>query len=538
MTVLNSGEFDDFDNEVVYADSLGQATDQHARNFVVQFGKAEAQVAFNLNYDKFKALLEGPMPAERPVRWINIWAPDQQADVVNMLGERYDFSPRLLAIMRTEPPEIVVQEERTSRFRRKQQPVKEADMELAEVVVTSAESYKGRSRKGVVQTEISHYTLAEQMINFQSIDFGTRYLCIGANWMHTLARVSEDIEIAAEGEQRRLWSWLVLCDDHTVISVHEDPGETPNPEDVKSIRANTLSVLKQLSERGRGGSLDPISMQTVRQALKDDVDELGQGMEGSSLLFYYLFDDWRAVFRTVAMYKQRLGELRTIILGDIGRKSISTPRVEIIPRLHVLGGQIRQSQHLYEGYKNLIDRALRALEPKSTGAVGFGTPRTLSNLGQTHRGVIMAKSASQRFERLGDRLELLILSKTKEFLDEKDALISTYFNINAQKDSEATARLTRSATLLAKLSVLFLPVSLMTSYFSVQISDLTGVYTSKDYWSAFAVLMSISFLFVFFFGRLLMWVTETLDANVKSASKACSKYFAKKFKKGDARKKR
>lgn len=70
MTVLNSGEFDDFDNEVVYADSLGQATDQHARNFVVQFGKAEAQVAFNLNYDKFKALLEGPMPAERPVRWM------------------------------------------------------------------------------------------------------------------------------------------------------------------------------------------------------------------------------------------------------------------------------------------------------------------------------------------------------------------------------------------------------------------------------------------------------------------------------------
>lgn len=50
-------------------------------------------------------------------------------------------------------------------------------------------------------------------------------------------------------------------------------------------------------------------MQTVRQALKHDVDELGQGMEGSSLLFYYLFDDWRAVFCTVAMYKQRLSEL-------------------------------------------------------------------------------------------------------------------------------------------------------------------------------------------------------------------------------------
>lgn len=31
--------------------------------------------------------------------------------------------------------------------------------------------------------------------------------------MHGLAKVSEDIEISAEGEQRRLWSWLVLCDD-------------------------------------------------------------------------------------------------------------------------------------------------------------------------------------------------------------------------------------------------------------------------------------------------------------------------------------
>jgi hypothetical protein len=90
--------------------------------------------------------------------------------------------------------------------------------------------------------------------------------------------------------------------------------------------------------------------------------------------------------------------------------------------------------------------------------------------------------------------------------------------------------------LLAKLSVLFLPVSLMTSYFSVQINDLAGVYTAKDYWYAFAVLMSISFLFLFFFSRLLMWVTETLDMKVKMASIACSKYFAKKFKKEKAHK--
>lgn len=42
--------------------------------------------------------------------------------------------------------------------------------------------------------------------------------------MHTLARVSEDIEIAAEGEQRRLWSWLVLCDDRkSTFPYHHPP---------------------------------------------------------------------------------------------------------------------------------------------------------------------------------------------------------------------------------------------------------------------------------------------------------------------------
>jgi hypothetical protein len=192
-------------------------------------------------------------------------------------------------------------------------------------------------------------------------------------------------------------------------------------------------------------------------------------------------------------------------------------------------------QHLYKGYENLTQRIL---EPKATALHnGAATPRSLTGLtGQaSSRGVVLAQSASTRFERLGDRLNLMMLSQTEEFLAEKEALISTvgfpghclpascsyysqYFNINAQKDSEATARLTRSATLLAKLSVLFLPVSLMTSYFSVQIPDLVNKYTGKDYWYTFAVIMSISFLALFFFSRLLMYITELLDGWVKQAS--------------------
>lgn len=48
-------------------------------------------------------------------------------------------------------------------------------------------------------------------------------------------------------------------------------------------------------------------MQTVRQALEHEHGD--PGIEGASSLFYYLFDDWRAVYSTVANFHLRLEEL-------------------------------------------------------------------------------------------------------------------------------------------------------------------------------------------------------------------------------------
>jgi hypothetical protein len=50
-------------------------------------------------------------------------------------------------------------------------------------------------------------------------------------------------------------------------------------------------------------------MQTVRQTLKLDAVQSNPGIEGASNLYYYLFDDWRAVYHTIAMYHQRLEDL-------------------------------------------------------------------------------------------------------------------------------------------------------------------------------------------------------------------------------------
>lgn len=515
-----SPHFEDFDDRTVYHQSQTRALNNSTENFVVEFGKYKAHIVFDLRPEDVKALLKVERDHETPIRWINIWGPNKQPDLLDLLGDYYKFSPRLLAVIKTAPPlpEPRIEDKSAHKYRTK--PAQKDDVELA---ASSLDSPRTDSSLPNPQTT-SHYTIAKTMLHYQSIDVGTRYLCIGANWMHEVSNSSKDFSIDAEGKQRPLWSWLVLCDDNTVLSLHEDTGPLPNEHDLKTMRNNTLSVLSQLSNQGHLKA-DPISIQSVRQALELDSPQTNLGIEGASNLFYYLFDDWRAVYATIGAFRLRLKELQTEILEDMTRKSNKAPNIEIIPRLHILGRQIRQMQHLYKGYENLTQRIL---EPKATTIHnGAATPRSFTGLAGG-RGVVLAQSAGTRFERLGDRLNLMMLSQTEEFLAEKEALISTYFNINAQKDSEATARLTRSATLLAKLSVLFLPVSLMTSYFSVQIPDLANKYTGKDYWYTFAVIMSLSFLALFFFSRLLMYVTETLDGWIKEASKLLARMLFKR----------
>lgn len=101
----------------------------------------------------------------------------------------------------------------------------------------------------------------------------------------------------------------------TVISLHEDMGPLKTQKDIESLRSNTLSVLTQLSSHGHD-SADPISMQTVRKALESDAGQVDPSLEGASSLFYYLFDDWRAVYRTVATFHSRLEELVSNLKRD------------------------------------------------------------------------------------------------------------------------------------------------------------------------------------------------------------------------------
>lgn len=139
------------------------------------------------------------------------------------------------------------------------------------------------------------------------------------------------------------------------------------------------------------------------------------------------------------------------------------------------------------------------------------------------RGVKLSQRAFDRFDRLNVRLRLLMLDTIDEYLEEKSSLSGTYFNLLAQKDSQSTSKLNRSASLLAKLSVFFLPISFMTSYFSVQVPDLTDGFTGQTYWITFAVIATLSFLSLFFFSRFFLVVSDVLEEKVHAMQSAAVK---------------
>jgi hypothetical protein len=74
------------------------------------------------------------------------------------------------------------------------------------------------------------------------------------------------------------------------------------------------------------------------------------------------------------------------------------------------------------------------------------------------------------------------------------------FNLIALKDSQAVEKLTRITILLAKATILFLPVSLMSAYFSTELKGVKGGYTKTDYWASFAVIFVVSILLLTVFG--------------------------------------
>ncbi|KAI1180493.1 hypothetical protein F4777DRAFT_249811 [Nemania sp. FL0916] len=565
-------KFEDFDRKDVFDKAEPHTQNRHSQNFVVEFGPEHARIAFDLDSADIVALLGAERDMHYPIRWINIWNPGAQEKSVRAIGSHYGFSERLILLMymsaQLSPKSKARARDRygiSRRFRR------HTDVESGGVSKDANGSYALESVSGsplpktsiqitddMEDDNMALYLQVKDTVNYFSTDQTQK----GAHWLHKRPDLQPEHQSQSLMPPKH-WQWLTLCDDHTVLSIHEQPSFEPAPrkvdvrkweeKELKNMRDNTLDVLLQLSHQGFDlYKKKPLSLNSVRRPLSKrherstvtslsrndtgityiDQDELGSlADEGTSNLFYYLFEDYVAA-EPLKMAEGKLEHITTKVL-DTTRPKIRNRSGDIIPTLHYLSKDLRELKHLFENYMNLISKIT---------AIGRPDAALLKDQDEEPRKVKLTHTALSRFDRLGDRLQYLMVNSIEGYLGEISAVSSTvrtfenhhqhhrhsyyysariliilsltriqYFNLTQQKDSEATARLTRSATLLAKLSVFFLPISFLTSYFSVQIEDLYTHWHGTDYWYSFAVIASVSFVSLFFFSRLLMFFSDTLD---------------------------
>ncbi|KAK6072515.1 ADP-ribosylation factor [Seiridium cupressi] len=576
----------DFDDEAVFEETLKEAAATTCQNFVLEFGSDNARIVRDLQEEQFETLLnKEDRDSHHPIRWINIWDTSAYKKIVKLVGSKYAFSQRLISLM-IYAKEMQQYAAHTGKKKNASAAARKASALNLPATNKNASAVQIDPEKGLTdgssttsptaQTttsalpplegeEIDLYLLLKDTVNYSSTDHTDKAICVGAHWLYKRPHrpgmsVENDPE---EFMPPKHWLWLVLCDDHTVITLHESPKIESAPKEwskdewqqavYKSIRANSLDVLAQQSLHGmKLYDQRPLSQNSIRQELRKLQDRSSltrQGLtrirsdvgpvavipgtsledEGTSNLFYYLFEDYSAAGR-LKKAGHILAELTPKVLSSVDRKSRVKIR-DIIQPLHYLSKDLRNLKHLFENYMIIIGKVLAATSrpgspaPDPRASMLFRTDTNLSESFMTSsdpdRKVFLASSALQRFDRLRDRVRGFMLNTIDGHIEEISALQATYFNLTQQKDSAATARLTRSATLLAKLSVFFLPISFITSFFSVQIEDMFQWWTSSTYWITFGITAGISFICLFFFGRMLMFFSDVLDDWAEKISDWC-----------------
>lgn len=257
------------------------------------------------------------------------------------------------------------------------------------------------------------------------------------------------------------------------------------------MRSNISTVLIQLSELGFKRFEDqPHYQASVRQSLQAMSHSREQGVgstpdsdlaaEGTSNLFYYLFEDYVAAVPLrlcarklvdIVSCPSQVPHIYIIMMAETTfANEFQTPKIlhsavsymvthrecpqrdtnkhqtrksktkatDIIPVLHYLTKDLRELKHLFEGYRYLIGKIMRTSDKNSESVTA--NPR-LSRMNTTNfdadeteyprvmyaknRKVFLSESALNRFDRLADRLRWLMLNTIEGYLEEINALSNT-----------------------------------------------------------------------------------------------------------------
>ncbi|KAK6358925.1 hypothetical protein TWF696_000099 [Orbilia brochopaga] len=284
----------------------------------------------------------------------------------------------------------------------------------------------------------------------------------------------------------RLWIWLIMTHDGTVISIHEPiptmKKDITNPRDVKDtishIRRNIRVVLRCLSKAGlakkRSGSND------VEVAMEQGALVVRRMFgEAKDLLFYYLFDDWYASWSLAVdrahPYSKELNEIR----GE-------DPELDHIDKLHDIARRLASLKRVYNSYELILDRLL---ENKAY----FKDPANKC----------FSLLSMSRFERLKHRISQLAISEIEDCEKEANGLISLTYNRLNFRETKAVEKLSLLSVALAKVTIVFLPISIVMAYFGMEdVAGISGIYDYKNFWTAVSVALALTFIFLWLIGGL------------------------------------
>ncbi|KAJ4367518.1 hypothetical protein N0V83_007101 [Neocucurbitaria cava] len=513
--------FRDFDHERNFDLFDRQTRNPRSSNFCVDFGEDDAYCAFDLDASSYSKLLSSPRPQQLHTRWINIWMPHNQKDLIRTLAGHFDFTPRLLGTMRSDPvpPRSVSLHKKKSsstlrsRFSHKSNKSESIKARAREANQASLDLEESIGMSEIMQStqlevvrDLNHYQLVDDVWHWSTVDWGRRFVCIGYNSLHNVRtkQIDEHPEDADRSRDmphgKRVWNWLLLCEDKTVVSVSEDPFPSTNGEltaqDLQMLyttRRNLVNVFRQLTKAPTPLNDAALQQLPIRQRVGNSDEETAhRPTDAPGLLFYYLFEDWGATFNLISRrqhgYAAELDRLRKemLVKADLTH----------VDQLHHIGRQLAVLKRVYQSYELIVERVLKKQEVTlaslknshimsgdqslASSIPGVGSPGPTMPEADSLLGVSLSSAARVRFERLKDRIVLYALSEIQECLDQKDSLVMMNFNLIAIKESFSVERLTWVTLLLAKITILFTPVTLMTGYFSIQFKNTE--FEIKSYW--------------------------------------------------------
>lgn len=218
-------------------------------------------------------------------------------------------------------------------------------------------------------------------------------------------------------------------------------------------------------------------------------------------------------------------------LERVRQDMVKASDVKLLETLHSIGRQLTVLKLVYESYAQVISRLLDRHHIMANNGYQVYTndsPRIQFQPRNNHtatRGLLSGHSqgvwsaqlaqhsynamgptvtdtklqismlAIARFEHLLDRIHLYALNEIEHCLNEKESLVLMTFNLLTLSESRSIEKLTRTTIVLAKATILFLPISLQTMYFSIQVGRI-----EETYRISFAVVAILSIVFLLLFG--------------------------------------